>query len=156
MKCDAMQEENLEELRDKEANDGSIKFCGLPELDSLRFMDHATLIEVLRRCPLSEYFGETKVKLNCSTFSVVQARSIVRNMIKTESYRVKDVIPEASSFSENNSSQYSRYIDPEDLAQHGEQQPANLQGSGKVSSEKQENQSKLIQINEDIHLETKK
>ena len=103
VKCDAMQDENLEELRDREANDGSIKFCGLPELDSVRFMDHATLIEVLRRCPFSEYFGETKVKLNCSTFSFIQAQSIVRNMIKTESYKVKDAIPEASSFCENHS-----------------------------------------------------
>ena len=101
MKCEAMQEENLEELRDKEANDGSIKFCGLPELDSLRFMDHATLIEALRRCPFSEYFGETRVNLNCLTFSFAQAQSMVRNMIKTESYKVKDVIPEASSFCEN-------------------------------------------------------
>ena len=84
-------------LRENEDDhDSQILFCGLPDIESVAKFDHGTLIEVLRRCPVSEYFGQTRVNLNCKTFSLSQARSIVRKMIKGEYLRV-EVISEASS-----------------------------------------------------------
>ena len=47
--------------------DGSVHIRGLPSMQEVKRMKHEQLLRVLRECPASDYFGQSKVKLNANT-----------------------------------------------------------------------------------------
>ena len=47
--------------------DGSVHIRGLPSMEEVKKMKHAQLLMVLKECPASDYFGQSKVKLNEKT-----------------------------------------------------------------------------------------
>ena len=67
-------------------------------------MSHTELLMVLHDCPMSEYFGHSKVKLNAEIVTKKKARQLVIAMIKRCSIQIMDVIPEFPSNEERGSS----------------------------------------------------
>ena len=54
--------------------DGSVHIRGIPSMEDVKKMKHAQLMMVLRECPASDYFGQSKVKLNERTLDKKRAR----------------------------------------------------------------------------------
>ena len=66
-------------------------------------MSHEELIQVLKICPASDYFGQLRVKLNRHTVSLNKARQLVIQMIRKVKRELVEAIPEQMSERERSS-----------------------------------------------------
>ena len=57
-------------------------------------MSHKELVKVLRECPASDYFGQSKVNLNERTLSVQKARIFVDQMVRRTNIQMVERISE--------------------------------------------------------------